>query len=166
MKFTDYQLDEGAAIAGGGYTIAWGDLEASYWNPPPDEQLPETLYVLNWDDVDGYVRLPIEKIQQVVRTETYVDKAVAAVEEYLSEEIIISQIPLIPEGGTAGTAAIDTYIACLGGEGTFNVDLNLVKWQAVGTWAQNNIEDIQSPSYLKLEKDSIFLIDENTFLIL
>jgi hypothetical protein len=42
----------------------------------------------------------------------------------------------------------------------------LAKWIAVGSWGQQNIADVNDPVYLKLQNDSVFLIDENTFLIL
>jgi hypothetical protein len=163
MNYTDQQLDEGVAIAGGGYTISWGDLEATYWNPPTDRKYYEILYVIEWDSANTINRLSVERLPSYIRNERYIESAVSAVESYLGEEMIIGEILLIPVGGTIG---VNTYVVTIGGETALDTDLLLAKWKVIGAWARNNIKEVSSASYLKLEKDNVFLIDENTFLIL
>lgn len=163
MNYTNQQLDEGVAIAGGGYTISWGDLDAAYWNSPTEKQYYETLYIIDQGSDKTIKRLPIDRLASYVRSEQYLNVAIEAVESYLQEKMIIGEMPLIPEGGTVAT---NTYVVSIGGENVLDADLLTAKWKVIGTWARNNILNVNDASYLKIEKDSVFLIDENTFLVL
>jgi len=165
MNYSDEQIDIGVAIAGGGYRISWGDLDVAYWNPPPDEKFWEDIYVIEWDSKITVDRVPVEKLQYVVREPGYLEMAQAAVQSYLGEELVSSELPLLPVGGTAGNV-VNTYVTCIGGEQQYDTDLDTAKWRVIGVWALENIQEIQNPTYLKTSYDNVFMVDENTFLIL
>jgi len=163
MYYTDQQLDEGVAIAGGGYTISWGDLDAAYWNLPTEKQYYETLYIIDQGSDRTIKRLPANRLHTYVRSEEYLNVAIEAVESHLQKKMTIEEIPIMPEGEDV---AVNTYITSIGGENALDADLLTAKWKVIGTWARKNILDVNDASYLKLERDGVFLIDENTFLVL
>jgi hypothetical protein len=160
--YSDEQLDVGVVYVGGGYRVTWGDYGSSYWYVPETRLVWSPRFIINWEQQKTVNRLELSELPEKTRSGPYLEAAYNRIAGLLGDGII-SQIPIIPQGGTT---AVDTYIVCVGGETGMSPDLDLAKWIAVGSWGQQNIKDVNDPVYLKLQNDSVFLIDENTFLIL
>jgi len=164
MSYTDTDIDIGVTLLGSGYRVDWGDVNTPYWKPVPEAVVNQDLYVVDWETPSAVRRFKPQDLYQITRSGDFLDKAFTNLESIVGEATI-TEIPLETE---ESITAVDNYIVCIGGVTTVNPDLNVAKWQACGLWALLNIEESLNPTYLYNEVlgGGVFVIDENTFLIL
>jgi hypothetical protein len=163
--YTDEELDQGVALAAGAYRVQWGEYGSSYWkNPTPPDVYYDYHYVFDWQNADETIKVEIEKLKNYVRGGVYLERAFDYIQEqYGAAEITI--MPLFIEGEIVAT---DFYVVCVGGITTVNPDLDVAKWQAAGIWGMNNLFATANIGYLKISdgEPCVFMVDENTFLVL
>ncbi len=166
MSYTDEQIDIGVAIMGDGYVTTWNEVNDPYWaEPVPPQILFQRLYVVNWaSPVQSiYVqRFKSGELYQITRSGEYLEKAFEFLQEFTGN-VTISSLPIYYQGDVEPT---ETYIISADGILVSETDLNVAKWKATGLWALTNITDILDPTYFKITRDSILLVDENTFFLI
>jgi len=162
MIYSDLNIDISVAVVGGAYRIIWDDANDPWITPAPPDIANQPLYVINWGAPVQSIyieRVKPEYLQNIVREDPYLSEAFTRLESYVGEATI-SEFPVDYPG------VISTYIVCIGGVTITDIDLNVAKWKAIGVWGINNVENLLTPVYLRNNKDAVFLIDYNTFLIL
>ena len=163
MAYTDTDLDIGVALLGSGYRIDWGDVNSPYWLPVPESVINQDLFVVDWETPGAVRRFKPDGLSLITRSGSFLDKAFSTLENLVGSAVITELV-------LTDADEVDTtnYIVCVGGITTVNPDLNTAKWEACGLWALQNIENALNPTYLYNEVfgGGIFVIDENSFLIL
>lgn len=165
--YTDEDIDQGVALAGGGYRVQWGEYGNSYWKTPtPPDIYYKYHYVLNWDTSNGALKVAVNELVNWVRSGSYLQKTFALLEAGIAR-VAVSTVPIIIPGDTI---AIDWYLVSIDGVNTANPDLETAQWQAIGIWGMRNLYPTSNAGYMKVMSDSfddpaLFMIDENTYLI-
>jgi hypothetical protein len=164
---SDFDLDVGVLHVGGGYRINWDDYMDPYWVPLAPDDIFEIRYVVDWGTPEQSIfvkRYRAEELPQITRSGEFLERAYQRMIEYSAQEVEISVIPIDYSG-----TVIDTIIMSNGTATIYQLglDYDMAKWQIVGLWGLENVQDLLSPTYLKIRNESgVFIIDEKTFLIL
>jgi hypothetical protein len=163
MAYTNIDLDIGVALLGSGYRVDWGDVNIPYWLPVPEAVINQDLYVVDWETVGTVRKFKPDNLSLITRSGSFLDKAFSTLENLVGPAVI-TELVLTSADNTDTT----NYVVCVGGITTVSPDLNIAKWEACGLWALQNIENALNPTYLYNEVfgGGIFVIDENSFLIL
>lgn len=166
--YSPTDLDIAVAHVGRGYRVNWIDFGDAFWKLPtlPQSFLFSERYILDWEFSIPYnlvVRPEDVQLIDYVRGGDFLEKAFGLLEEYVGEAtistVLMTYDPLLPP--------VETYIVCIGNVIASNINLDTAKWEAIGAWGIKNVADILNPSYLKTTNNaSVFLVDENTFLII
>jgi hypothetical protein len=164
MSYTDIEIDIGVTLLGSGYRVDWDDVNRPYWLPVPESVLNQDLYVVDWDIPGAVRKFKPEDLNRITRSGEFLDKAFTNLESIVGEAVI-SELLLYDDDVNANVL---NYIVSVGGITTVSPALNVAKWEACGLWAMQNIEDALNPTYLynQVFGGGVFVIDENTFLIL
>jgi hypothetical protein len=163
--YNDVDLDQGVALAAGAYRVQWGEYGSSYWKTPtPPDIYYEYIYIFDWEIPTETIKVEVDALKNYVRTGHYLEQAFLALQESFGDAEI-SVLPLYENGNPEPE---NWFMVCVAGVTTVNKDLDTAKWQAVGIWGLENLYASLSSGYLKLNKEEpgVFLIDENTFLVL
>lgn len=165
--YSDIELDIGVTHVGGGYRINWQDYTDPYWVPLSAEDIYEIRYVINWGSPEQSIyvqRYVIDELYNVTRSGEFLEQAYQRMIEYTGQDVKISVVPVDYDGVIEDTIFMSNGFQLISQRGN---DIDLAKWQLVGSWGLENIKDVLNPSYLKIANESgVFLIDEKTFLIL
>ena len=164
MSYTDADLDIGVTLLGSGYRIDWGDVNTPYWKPVPEAVINQDLYVVDWETPTAIRRFKPQDLYQITRSGSFLDKAFKNLEAIVGDATISE---LLIYDDNVGEDVLN-YIISIGGITTVSPVLTVAKWEACGLWALQNIEDALNPTYLynEISNGGVFVIDENTFLIL
>lgn len=163
--YDDVDLDQGVALAAGAYRVQWGEYGSSYWkNPTPPDIYYEYMYIFDWQNPEETIKVEADELKNYVRTGKYLERAFSFLQESFGE----AEVSVIPLFSVGNTDPENWFMVCVAGVTTVNKDLDTAKWQAVGIWGLEKLYSSASSGYLKLntEEPGVFLIDENTFLVL
>ena len=166
MIYTDEQIDIGVSIMGDGYVTTWNEVNEPYWaEPVPPQVLFQRLYVVNWATPVQSIfvqRFKSNELNQITRSGDYLDKAFEFLQEF-TNNVTVSILPIYYDGNPD---PIDTYIISADGVIVSEIDYDVARWKATGLWALMNITDILDPTYFKITRNSVLLVDENTFFLI
>jgi hypothetical protein len=163
--YSDEELDQGVALVCGAYRVQWGEYGDPYYKTPtPPDIYYEYHYVFDWENAETTIKVSVDKLLNYVRSGDFLQRAYDILDNSL-ESVEISTLPVIEPGDTEATT---WYLVTLDGINVFSPDLDTATWKAVGIWGMENIYPYANDGYFKINNSlpAVFLIDENTYLVL